>query len=160
MVLIYYPGFSKATLCQPHQVHAVPEVSDFSFTRLNDPFDVIDARAKICKFALQFGLFLNDTNKHVKAVIYTKDKKKIKPKWWAVPACWGTGVWSSFAPDHSGSTSVSSADRAPETALDVALPPSSLPSFAPKNKNKRESKECNAFMLNDKLNCCRCWDFG
>lgn len=49
----------------------------------------------------------------------------------SVPACWGTGGAFLSAPDHSGSTWVSSEDRGPETEPDATLPPSSWPSFAP-----------------------------
>ena len=40
------------SLCQSHQVHAVSQVGDLPLAGLDDPLDVVDARAKVCQFAL------------------------------------------------------------------------------------------------------------
>lgn len=42
----------ELTLCQSHQVHAVSQVSDLPLAGLDDPLDVVDARAKVRQFAL------------------------------------------------------------------------------------------------------------
>lgn len=48
--------------CRSHQVHAVSQVVDLLLTGLDDPLDVIDARAKVGQFTLELRLLLHDTN--------------------------------------------------------------------------------------------------
>lgn len=50
------------TLCQSHQVHSVSQVSDLPLAGLDDPLDVVDARAKVGQLALELRLLLHDTN--------------------------------------------------------------------------------------------------
>lgn len=42
----------EVALYQSHQVHAVSQVSDLPLPGLDDPLDVVDARAKVCQLAL------------------------------------------------------------------------------------------------------------
>lgn len=47
-------------------VHPVSQVIDLPLTGLDDPLDVIDARAKIGQLALQLGFLLQDERKELK----------------------------------------------------------------------------------------------
>lgn len=80
------------TWCQPHQVHAVSQVCDLSLAGLDDPLDVVDARAEVCQLTLQLRFLLHDTNEvpsfnAMVAIAITNRKGKTQSCIQAVPAC-------------------------------------------------------------------------
>lgn len=50
--------FSGLELLRSHQVHPVAQVCDLPLSGVNDPLDVVDARAKVGQLALELGFFL------------------------------------------------------------------------------------------------------